>query len=137
MHTVDAVDLREGVGEGIDEGHAAFLGEIITGGVIDLDHDLAVPGAEVLGRNVACSYSFLLFVDIELFNGGVSVRNLDNSGRVEGLTVRSFSDGQHGLLLLETLIGQQKGRARRCCRQGISCNAVTIKGEWRNDSRKL
>ena len=47
MHTVDAVDLREGVGEGIDEGHAAFLGEIITGGVIDLDHDLAVPGAEV------------------------------------------------------------------------------------------
>ena len=48
MHTVDAIDLLEGVAEGIDEDNAAFLGEIITGGVIDLHHDLTLSSAQVL-----------------------------------------------------------------------------------------
>ena len=79
MHTVDAIDLCEGVDEGIDEGHAAFLGEVITGGVIDLDHDLAVPSAEVFGRNIAGGGRFMILVDIVLLNGGIRVGNLDNS----------------------------------------------------------
>ena len=111
MHTVDAIDLLEGVAEGIDEDNAAFLGEIITGGVIDLHHDLTLSSAQVLldchtvvlvvggGRT-----HFLAGVDTWLRNGVVRIGDLDNSGQMEGLTVRRFRHSQHGFLLLETLV---------------------------------
>ncbi len=56
-----------------------------------------------------CTTSFHLDSEfLGQFTPFIGVGNLDNSSRVEGLTVRRFSDGQHGFLLLETLVGQQK-----------------------------